>query len=98
MVVEIRPGIARGTVAAPPSKSMAHRYLICAALSQGVSLIHNVSLSKDIEATIGGLRELGAEITIKGNDVTVKGIENGVRIDFEFEKEGFKIPVELELK
>jgi len=29
---------------------------------------------------------------------TVKGIENGVRIDFEFEKEGFKIPVELELK
>ena len=28
----IRPGRARGEMAAPPSKSMAHRLLICAAL------------------------------------------------------------------
>ena len=75
MIVEIKKGNPKGQVLAPPSKSMAHRYLICAALAKGISVIHNVSLSKDIEATIGGLRELGAEITVKGNDVTVKGIE-----------------------
>ncbi len=75
MLVEIKKGCPRGTVIAPPSKSMAHRYLICAALSGGTSVIHNVSLSKDIEATISALNSLGAEITISGSDVTVKGIE-----------------------
>jgi len=76
MLIEIKKGKADGRVNAPPSKSMAHRYLICGALARGVSLIRNVSLSKDIEATVGGLRELGAEITFCGSDVTIKGIEN----------------------
>ncbi len=76
MTVEIKKGKPKGVVSAPPSKSMAHRYLICAALAKGKSVIHNVSLSKDIEATIGGLRALGAEITLSGSDVNVKGIEN----------------------
>ena len=76
MIIEIKKGRAAGVVTAPPSKSMAHRYLICAALSRGVSIIHNVSLSKDIEATIGGLISLGAEIIVSGCDVTIKGIEN----------------------
>ena len=35
----IRPGTARGVVAAPPSKSVAHRLLICAGLSAGESVI-----------------------------------------------------------
>ncbi len=75
MIVEIKKGSPRGKVNAPPSKSMTHRYLICAALAKGTSLIHNLSLSKDIEATIGGLRALGAEITLSGSSATVKGIE-----------------------
>lgn len=75
MLIEIKKGTPKGQVTAPPSKSMAHRYLICAALCRGTSVIHNVALSKDIEATIGGLRSLGAEITLSGSDVTVKGID-----------------------
>ena len=48
----IRPGTARGTVAAPPSKSMAHRLLICAGLADGESLVEGVDPSEDILATI----------------------------------------------
>ena len=32
-----------GTIQAPPSKSMAHRYLICAGLAKGKSIIENVA-------------------------------------------------------
>ena len=42
MNVVIRPGTARGSVAAPPSKSMAHRLLICAALAAGESTVRGV--------------------------------------------------------
>ena len=48
----IHPGMARGTVAAPPSKSMAHRLLICAGLAGGESTIEGVDPSEDILATI----------------------------------------------
>ena len=51
MNVLIQPGTARGTVAAPPSKSMAHRLLICAALSEGESTVYGVDRSEDILAT-----------------------------------------------
>ena len=56
----ILPGRAEGVTAAPPSKSMAHRLLICAGLSTGESEIRNIALSEDILATIDCLRALGA--------------------------------------
>jgi 3-phosphoshikimate 1-carboxyvinyltransferase len=52
----------KGIVTLPPSKSLCHRAVICAALSDGVSLIRNVSLSDDIRATIEGVKTLGAEV------------------------------------
>ena len=52
----------RTAVPAPPSKSMAHRHLICAALAEGESIIRNVAFSEDVLATIDCLRALGAEI------------------------------------
>ena len=81
MKVTIRPSQLNGTVAAPPSKSMAHRYLICAGLARsGVSLIHGIELSEDVLATIDCLRALGAEITVSpaGSglcDLTVRGTD-----------------------
>ena len=63
MQVKIRPSIARGIAQAPPSKSMAHRYLIAAALSNGESIVSGVEYSQDILATIDCLRALGVEIT-----------------------------------
>ena len=64
MKVTISPhGHITETVIAPPSKSMAHRALICAGLSVGKSVISNIAASEDILATIDCLRALGAEIT-----------------------------------
>lgn len=75
MIVEIRPGKAQGLVTAPPSKSMAHRLLICAALAPEISEIRGVEYSQDILATIHCLTALGAVCTMDGDTVTVQGID-----------------------
>lgn len=75
MKVAIHPGKAIGSVAAPASKSMAHRLLICAGLSQGISHISGVDLNEDILATIDCLQALGASCAIDGETVTVTGAD-----------------------
>ena len=69
----IQPGTARGTVQAPPSKSMAHRLLICAALAEGESVIRSVDRSEDILATADCLAALGASLIWEGNTIRVRG-------------------------
>jgi 3-phosphoshikimate 1-carboxyvinyltransferase len=61
----INPEKLSGSITAPPSKSMAHRLLICALLAEGRSVIDNVSLSDDISATIGACEALGASVEIE---------------------------------
>lgn len=75
MIACIKKGEAKGELFAPPSKSMAHRYLICAALSKGKSIIKNIALSNDILATISCLEEIGARCIIDGDTVTVYGTD-----------------------
>ena len=75
MNVSIRPGKAVGIVAAPPSKSMAHRLLICAGLAKGTSRITGLDYNEDILATIDCLRALGAVCTIENDTVTVVGVD-----------------------
>lgn len=58
----ITPTELEGSVCVPSSKSMGHREIICAALAEGLSVVDNVSISEDIEATIGALKALGAVI------------------------------------
>ena len=38
MTVKFEKSIAKGRMMAPPSKSMAHRYLICGAFSKGSTI------------------------------------------------------------
>lgn len=71
MRVTIKPSRAKGTVKAPPSKSIAHRMLIAGALSEGESVIHGISLSQDIKATLRCLAALGAEYTLDGDTVRI---------------------------
>ena len=73
MTVNIKPSCLKGQVTAPPSKSMSHRLLICAGLSEGESEIKNIAFSEDVLATIDCLEAMGAEIKISGDSVTVKG-------------------------
>ena len=49
----IFPHKLQGEVHVPSSKSMGHREIICAGLANGRSIVDNISMSKDIEATIG---------------------------------------------
>lgn len=60
-----------GTINAPPSKSMAHRYLISAALSGKECVISGVDYSEDILATIDCLRALGAEVKTENDRVFI---------------------------
>ena len=76
MIAKIAPSLCQGTLHIPPSKSMAHRAIIAAALADGISRITNVDFSDDILATIEGMRQLGADITIEEDCVTVKGISD----------------------
>lgn len=74
MKVTIRPGVARGSIMAPPSKSMAHRMLMGAGLSCGTSKVCNIELSEDIKSTLDILATLGAEYSIEDKIVTMRGI------------------------
>lgn len=75
MIVKFNKSTAFGRITAPPSKSMAHRYLICGALSVGESCISGIAFSQDIEATINCLEALGADVKIEGDTVIIGGID-----------------------
>ena len=53
MNITVFPKKLSGQVTVPPSKSVAHRMVIAAALSNGISEITNLYPSVDILATMG---------------------------------------------
>ena len=71
MIATFKPCKLHGTISAPPSKSMAHRALIGAALSGEKCTLTGVDFSEDILASIDCLVALGAKITGEGDAVTV---------------------------
>ncbi len=76
MNIQIKPTNLAGTIKVPPSKSISHRALICAALSKGETRITDLLGCEDIDATCDALTALGAEIRTEGGITYVKGIEN----------------------
>ncbi|MBQ9912603.1 MAG: 3-phosphoshikimate 1-carboxyvinyltransferase [Clostridia bacterium] len=74
MKVKIEKSLLSGEITAPPSKSMAHRLLICAGLAEGESLIDNIAFSEDILATLDCLSEMGAEVEKSDGAVKIRGI------------------------
>ncbi len=71
MDITITPGTLRGRITPIPSKSLAHRYLICAAFADGQTEIHCPQVNRDMDATARCLNALGADIrrTEKGYTV-----------------------------
>lgn len=59
MDIRIQPKPLSGAVTPPPSKSMAHRLLLAAALAEGISTVEHVAFSQDIEATLRCMEALG---------------------------------------
>ena len=71
----IKPSQASGTVTAPPSKSMAHRQLIAAALAKEPRAVENLDWSEDILATLDCLRAMGASVARSEDRVTIGSLD-----------------------
>lgn len=71
-MARIEPNMLKGTVTVPPSKSVAHRAMIAAALSGGGCTISNVAMSKDIQATLDCMQALGATVQVDPKAGTVQ--------------------------
>ena len=67
------PSFPFGEVFAPPSKSMAHRYLICGALSEQ-SRVSGLAMSEDIKATSDCLKALGSRVDFENDTALVGGL------------------------
>ena len=79
MNLTISPAHLSGTVTPPSSKSIAHRALIAAALSGGISIVSNLADSQDIRATRRCLSALGAGMEeLEPGKLRVHGLGNGV--------------------
>ena len=74
MNVTITPHTLCGEVTAPPSKSQAHRALICAALCGDTTEIFCPQTCDDIDATTRCLCAMGAEIQNRESSFIVRGI------------------------
>lgn len=71
----VSPSRINGTITVPSSKSLTHRAIICAALSNGTSVLTNCNICDDTLATIYSMRELGAKIDVIGPKVIVTGMK-----------------------
>lgn len=71
------PGALHGSIPAIPSKSAAHRLLICAALADSPTRMRCAATSRDIEATCDCLRALGAHIERTGDELLVDPVGAG---------------------
>ena len=79
MDLQITPKKLSGAVTPPSSKSQAHRLLIAAALSGGISIIHGLADSQDIRATRRCLSALGALVEDLGPGILrVHGLGNSI--------------------
>ncbi len=73
MTITLKPHTLKGHVQVPPSKSMAHRAIICASLARGKSTITNIEYSKDIKATLSAMKALGTMIFEYDDYVEIDG-------------------------
>ncbi len=99
--IQIKPSKLKGTVQVPPSKSMAHRAIICASLARGRSIITNIEYSQDIKATISAMKSLGTIILEHDDYLEIDGTTSFFRnkCDINCEESGstlrFMVPISI---
>lgn len=103
--IRLIPTKLKGTVTVPPSKSLAHRAIICASLAKGISRIDNIEYSQDIKATIKAMEALGSKIKQYKNYLIIDGSQtfskNNVRmgVEIDCEESGstlrFMVPISI---
>ena len=75
MDIIIQPRLLRGQIDIIPSKSQAHRLLICAAFADRPTELRCPQTNRDIEATVDCLQALGAKIRRTETGYTVFPVE-----------------------
>lgn len=77
--VTYTPAEISGTLAMPPSKSAAHRAILCAALAKGVSTLCPIDPSQDMFATMEAVQAMGAAVSYEKETrtLTVDGSRTG---------------------
>ena len=99
--VKITPTKLQGKVQVPPSKSLAHRAIICAGLANGVSRIDNIEYSKDIQATIKAMKSLGTKIEEYDDYLIIDGSSTDTKQNSEIDCEEsgstlrFMVPISI---
>lgn len=73
MDLTIIPAPLSGEVTPPPGKSQLHRSILAAALAKGNSVIENVILSDDINATLRCIDALGVTHSLRGTSLHISG-------------------------
>jgi 3-phosphoshikimate 1-carboxyvinyltransferase len=63
----------RGTLTPPADKSISHRAVLIAAMSEGTTRIENYLDAADTRSTLDAVRAVGAEVEV-GAEVTVRGV------------------------
>ncbi len=86
MDMRIEPHPLAGTIAAIPSKSVAHRLLVLSALCDGITDLTLSASSQDIDATARCVTALGASVArtrtgLRVVPVTVAGVRREARLD-----------------
>lgn len=90
MTANISPFPINGNIIAPPSKSIAMRYILLAALCSGETIIENTGNSKDVQTAIKCINALGAKIERRGNSLIINGAtEYPDTAEFDFGECGF---------
>ena len=79
MKISLFPSHLYGTVTAPPSKSVGHRSIICAALSGSRVTIRNCGESDDITATTACVEALGSAVVRNGKTLVISPAKKGVK-------------------
>ena len=75
MDITIHPRCLRGDITVIPSKSQAHRLLICAAFADAPTVLRCPETNRDMDATAGCLNALGADIRRTETGYCVKPIQ-----------------------
>ena len=73
MKVSIEAGKGQGILTLPPSKSIFHRALLCAALSQGESTLYGCLSGDDLDATCRAVKALGGHAFVAQDHIKVVG-------------------------
>ncbi|MBC6388533.1 3-phosphoshikimate 1-carboxyvinyltransferase [Lactobacillus kunkeei] len=73
LVVNLNTGL-HGDLEVPGDKSISHRSVILSSISEGTSHVHHFLSSDDCISTINAFREMGVQIDLDGDELTVTGV------------------------